>query len=503
MVLLYLSAALLVIGYGLYLYVNRNFKYWKKNNVIGPEPVSLFGNLKETALRRKAVGTVFKEMYDEFPNEKVIGIYRMTTPCLLIRDLDIIKHIMIKDFDAFVDRGIEFSKKGLGINLFHADGETWRVLRNRFTPIFTSGKLRNMMYLMTEQGDKFVDYISKICLKQREQEVHSLVQKYTISTISACAFGLDTDIFNEEVELFTRMDKLIFTSNYANELDMMYPGILKKINMSIFPIAVRNFFNDLVKTVFTQRNGKPTNRKDFMDLILEMKQCGEIKGTKRSTDEKQSILELTDEIIAAQAFVFYAAGYETSATTMAFMLYTLAQHPDIQNKVIEEIDEVLKIHNGQITYDTLKDMTYLDKVFNETLRMYPIVDPLQRNAQIDYKVPGTNVTIKKGQTVLIPVLGIHHDEKYYPNPEIFDPERFSSEKMNSRHPCAYIPFGIGPRNCIGMRFAQTQSRVCIVKMLSRFRVEPSPNTKLTMEYNPYRVILSPDNGIRLNIVPRN
>ncbi|KPJ21677.1 Cytochrome P450 6B1 [Papilio machaon] len=94
-------------------------------------------------------------------------------------------------------------------------------------------------------------------------------------------------------------------------------------------------------------------------------------------------------------------------------------------------------------------MTYLQQVFDETLRKYPIVDPLQRNAQTDCIIPGTNVTIKKGQTVLVNVLGIHYDPKYYPNPEKFDPERFSPENEKDRHSCAYLPFGTGPRNCIG------------------------------------------------------
>lgn len=91
-----------------------------------------------------------------FPNEEVIRIYRMTTPDLLIRDLDIIKNIMIKDLELFEDRGLCFSKKGLGNNLFLADGDTWRVLRSRFNPIFTPGKLENMFTLFHERVDVFM-----------------------------------------------------------------------------------------------------------------------------------------------------------------------------------------------------------------------------------------------------------------------------------------------------------------------------------------------------------
>ncbi|CAH2061689.1 unnamed protein product, partial [Iphiclides podalirius] len=219
-----------------------------------------------------------------------------------------------------------------------------------------------------------------------------------------------------------------------------------------------------------------------MDLILELRQQREIHGTKRADDQAQITVEITDDIIAAQAFAFYVGGYETSASTMAFMLYELAKNQDIQKKVIDEVDEVLKKHEGKMAPEILSDLNYLNKAFDETLRMYPIVEPLQRRAQIDYKLPGTDITVKKDQMVIISGLSIHHDEKYYPNPEEFDPERFSAEKASGRHPCAYLPFGTGPRNCIGMRFARVQSIVCLVKFFSRFRVEPSSKTLHKMRF---------------------
>ncbi|KOB71358.1 Cytochrome P450 Cyp6b29 [Operophtera brumata] len=502
MVIIYLFIAFATLAYALYLYFTRTFNHWKSRGIIGPEPLPFFGNLKETALRRKNITDVYKKFYDEFPNEKVVGMYRMTTPSLVLRDLDAIKNVMIKDFDVFVDRGVEFSKEGLGSNLFHSDGDTWRVLRNRFTPLFTSGKLKNMLHLMTERGESFLEYVGKVCGQQPDHEVHQLVQKYTMSTISACAFGLDIDTIHDQIDTLKRIDELIFNSNYFEELDILYPGILKKLNTSLFPAFVTNFFYDLVNKVITERNGVAGNRKDFMDLILEMRQQGEVYGTKRNVDNKQLSVELTDDVIAAQAFVFYAAGYETSATTMCFLLYELAKNPDIQEKLHTEIIEVLKRHEGNMTYETLQDMTYMDKVFDETLRMYPIVDPVQRNALIDYKVPGTDIVIEKGTTVFVSISGIHHDAKYYPNPEKFDPERFSAENSRDRNYCAYMPFGVGPRNCIGMRFAKVQSRVCISKLLSKFRVEMSKNTPAQVKMNPKRNLMGPNGGIPLRIVKR-
>lgn len=490
------------IVYLLYRYLTRNFNYWKKKNVVGPEPVALFGNLKDSTLRKKTIGEVFKQIYEQYPDQKVVGVYRMTTPCLLIRDLEIIKHVMIKDFDMFTDRGVEFGKEGLGANLFQADGETWRVLRNNFTPIFTSMKLKNMFHLLNKTGDNFIKHVET--LKEPEQEMHKLTQKFTMASISACAFGLDIERMTYKLQELRKIDELVFSSTLMNELDMMYPGLLKKINISVFPRFVTKFFKELVELVIRERNNMPSGRKDFMDLLIEIRNKGELKGTKRTKDEESVLhLDISDDMIAAQAFVFYVAGYETTSTTMTFLFYHLARNPEIQDKLIIEIDDALEKNNGQITYELINSLEYLDKNLQETLRLHPIVEPLQRNAQVDYKLPGTDLVIKKGQTVLVTPMGIHHDEKYYPNPEVYDPERFSQENSTDRHPCAYMPFGVGPRHCIGMRFAKVQSKVCIVKFLSKYRVDLCKKTPNTLIYDPWRAIIGPKGGIYLNIIRRN
>ncbi|XP_041980887.1 cytochrome P450 6B1-like [Aricia agestis] len=495
MIVLYgLLALLLIIHY----YFTRTFSYWKNRKIVYQKPVPFFGNLKNAATRKENLTVTYKGVYDAFPQEKIVGFFRMTTPCLMIRDLEVIKHILLKDFDSFEDRGIEFSDEGLGTNLFHANAETWRVLRNKFTPLFTTTKLKNMMHLMTERCDLFMKHLRDT--SQTEHEIHLLCQRYTMSTIAACAFGIDIDMVNDSfIDNINKIDKLIFTKNFFYEVDMMYPGILKKLNLSLFPAEITNFFQDLVKKVMNERTNSISNRRDFIDLILDLKNT-ETLSSKSRNGEKELRLDLTDDIIAAQAFVFYAAGYETSATTLAYLFYELAKNQDIQQKLVKEIDDVINEQNGELKYEAISSMQYLKQVFDETLRKYPLVE-LQRRAKVNYRVPDTNIIIEKGQTIIISSLGIHYDEKYYPNPEKFDPERFSPENSANRHPCAYIPFGVGPRNCIGMRFAKLQSYICAVKLLKQYRVEISRNTK-NVTYDPRRIVMSPKDGIILNLIPR-
>lgn len=137
----------------------------------------------------------------------------------------------------------------------------------------------------------------------------------------------------------------------------------------------------------------------------------------------------------------------------------------------------------------------------ETLRKYPIVESLFRKVTIPYKVPNTDIVLEKGQTMLIPVLGFHHDPDIYPEPAKFDPERFTKENIAARHPYAWMPFGDGPRNCVGMRFGMMQTRLGIATILNSFQINPTSRTTIPMKFIPAAQVLTPVDGMHLNLKP--
>jgi cytochrome P450 family 6 len=136
---------------------------------------------------------------------------------------------------------------------------------------------------------------------------------------------------------------------------------------------------------------------------------------------------------------------------ITFSTYELALNQDIQDRLRNEINEVLARHNGEVTYDAIMEMKYLDMVFNESLRKYPIVDLQSREATKDFVIPNTKLLIPAGTNIMVPINALHHDERYWENPEKFDPERFTLENVKKRHPFSYLPFSEGPRICIGLR----------------------------------------------------
>jgi cytochrome P450 family 6 len=136
---------------------------------------------------------------------------------------------------------------------------------------------------------------------------------------------------------------------------------------------------------------------------------------------------------------------------MTFSTYELALNQDVQDKLRDEINDVLEKYDGEVTYDAIMEMKYLDMVFNESLRKYPVVDSQNRMSTKDFAIPNTKIVIPAGTSVMIPTFALHNDERFWENPDKFDPERFTPENIKQRHPFTFIPFSEGPRICIGLR----------------------------------------------------
>ncbi|KAL1137634.1 hypothetical protein AAG570_009330 [Ranatra chinensis] len=143
------------------------------------------------------------------------------------------------------------------------------------------------------------------------------------------------------------------------------------------------------------------------------------------------------------------ASYDNFGNVLGSMFRLLSLHQDVQSKLGKEIEEVLKKHSNKINMESIKEMKYLTMVLSETLRCFPTLARMERTCTKDYTFP-TGLTIEKNTRVNVPLYGLHNDPKYYPNPEKFDPERFTENAKSERPPYVYLPFGNGPRKCVGM-----------------------------------------------------
>uniref|UniRef100_A0A1B6E0D8 Cytochrome P450 n=1 Tax=Clastoptera arizonana TaxID=38151 RepID=A0A1B6E0D8_9HEMI len=211
----------------------------------------------------------------------------------------------------------------------------------------------------------------------------------------------------------------------------------------------------------------------------------------------------TDDVLVmnqltAQAFIFFLAGFETTSNTTSFCLYELALNQDVQEKLRQEVD----LLGGDVSFDRIKEMTYLDMVVKETLRRHPPVGFLHRTCNQPYKIPGTDDVIDKGILLIVPIHGLHRDPEYFPEPLKFDPERFSKENAANIKPYSYLPFGEGPRYCIGMKFGEIQVKTGLVQLLQKFEFHVHEKTAVPVQIEPKTILSAAAGGMWLKAVPR-
>ncbi|KAG5677849.1 hypothetical protein PVAND_007569 [Polypedilum vanderplanki] len=479
-------------------YFKIKFTYWKSLGVPFIKPRIPYGNIQG---RRRILHSsqVFKNFYDEIKAQgKFGGIYFFTRPAIVVTDLDLVKKILIKDFSYFHDRGMYYNVKDdpLSGHLLNLEGDKWKKLREKLTPTFTSTKMKYMLPTVLDVSKKLETFMIKTIEEDSEPEIKKILARFTTDIIGSVAFGIVCASLEDPNAKFLEMGTKVFEqprNNFIKQIiALTYPDFARKIGIKTVREDVSKFFMKIVKDVVEYREKNNIKRNDFMDLLLQLKEEGTLQN------EAHHSGKMTIEEIAAQVFVFFLAGFETSSTTMTFCLHELSLNREIQEKARQNVIEVLARHNGEITYEALSEMTYLEQCINEALRKYPPVG-LIRTCTKDYRVPDTDVVLQKGTTVVVSVYGIHHDSEIYENPQEYNPERFTPENIAKRHQMAFLPFGQGPRVCIGERFGYIETKVGLATLLSKFRFEPSSKTKTPIEFNKKNFILSVDGGMFLKI----
>lgn len=205
--------------------------------------------------------------------------------------------------------------------------------------------------------------------------------------------------------------------------------------------------------------------------------------------------------------VFFNAGFDTTKNLLQMTAYELAWSPDVQNELVIEVDEVLSSLNGKpVSYEALHKMKFLDQIISESLRLHPPAKFTNRECSKDYVMKlenGKTVKINMGENILIPIESIHRDESFFENAMKFDPHRFDDDKKDLIVAGSYIPFGSGPRTCIGSRFALMEAKLIIFNILSKFTMEVCDETPKELEFVPGVMSFEYKKKIFLEFKPRN
>ncbi|XP_036597164.1 cytochrome P450 3A8-like [Trichosurus vulpecula] len=477
----------------LYLYGTWTHKLFKDLGIPGPSPLPFFGTLLS---HNKGFTNFDLTCFKKYG--RIWGFFDGRQPVLAITDPEIIKSVMVKEcYSVFTNRRGGLPAKTLWSAITFVQDDQWKRIRTILSPTFTSGKLKEMFPIINQYGDVLVKNMRKEAEKNKPVTLKDIFGAFSLDVITSTSFSVNIDSLNNKDDPFVREINKIVQCNTLGPLRLTVAilpflvPLFKKLDLSLFPREPVDFLTKSVKKIKEGRKkNSQIHRVDFLQLMLDSQTS--------NNSEMHSHKDLSDEEIVAQSIIFILAGYETTSSVLSFLFYHLATHPEIQQKLQKEIDAVLP-NKEAVTYDALLQMEYLDMVIHESLRLFPVTPRMERVAKKTVVING--LTIPKGTVVMAPAFVLHHDPEYWPEPEEFHPERFSKDNKGSINPYVYLPFGAGPRNCIGMRFALMNIKVATSRLLQEFSFRTCKETQVPLKLSK-RPFLSPTLPIVLQGVSR-
>lgn len=358
---LYFSIILAATIVALCAYIKWVHTYWYRKGVPHIKPQFPLGNMGNIFSDFKPFPLEMKDVYFEMKrrNYKYGGIMTIVSPTFIPIDPDMVRSILTtKNFYAFSDRGVYHNaeKEPLEGNLFNISGTKWKELRMKLTPTFTSGKMKMMFSTLVECGQPLIKSMESYAKAAEPVDIKEVLGCFTTDVIGSCAFGLECNSFSRKESEFRKYGRKVFQVNAMKMaklfMSFSFRNLSRMLGIVITDKDVSEFFMKAVKDTVEYRRKNKVTRNDFMQLLVNM------------WDSDGSGSGFTMEEIAAQAYVFFVAGFETSSTTMTFALYELAVNKDIQTRLREEINKVLDKHDGVVSYEGIHDMKYLNQVLD-------------------------------------------------------------------------------------------------------------------------------------------
>ena len=450
---------LVALFLALYVYVTKNFGRWKDLKIPYAKPSFPMGSFD--FFFGGHIDIQSYEQHKKFENEKYFGHFMFGKPFIGVNDPDVLRLIQVKDFDHFVDRVDPSNNKKFfsggetdqlwGKQLTSLTGEEWKDVRQAFSPIFTSGKMKHMMKFIQHVSNDLVGDLDAKAKAGNEFEAKSVFGKFSIDALASSAFGVNAESFKNEDSVFVKHAARIFKTKALDMLALavrMIPGvpsIFTTLNISTTAPEATRFFVDIIKRTIKMRRQSNERKNDLIDLMLDaIKEDNITEEEEEPEDQYEKDMkmkktgrrkQLDEDNIVATAMVLLVAGYDTTGMTLSYMAYQLSINPEVQQRLQEEIDEAFDEAGGKFPdYNVIQSLPYLDQVIHETLRFYTPIGMNLRAVEKDYKLPDSNIFLKKGDGITYNARFFHFNPKYWSHPDEFYPEHFSKEEKAARNP---------------------------------------------------------------------
>ena len=269
---------LLVFCFLFYKYFTRNFNYWKRKGVPYVTPTIFVGNFASIIFFRKTIAHALEDMYNKMTTTPYFGIWVFNKPHFIVRSPELIKHVLSKDFKSFSDRNAVSNVEAdpvTGKALFFLRNPEWKNVRSKISPVFTSGKIKNMIPLINQAGEDMIEYLTKMACKYDSLEAKEICAKYTTDVITSCAFGVQGGSFLSNDGKFRNVGKLMFEFSIANGIrGMSYfflPSLVALFKIRFIPKEVSDFLSVVFWKTIQERRTQNYTRNDLIDIIIKIK----------------------------------------------------------------------------------------------------------------------------------------------------------------------------------------------------------------------------------------
>jgi len=432
----------------------------------------------------------------------------------LINNPDYIKDVLVNQDNNFIkSRGLQLAKRILGEGLLTSEGDLHRRQRQLLQPIFHPDEIPSYADIMT-------DYTLRISSQWHDQailDIHKEFMHLALAIVSKIFFSVSI----EELEI-KAIDQYVTTIiEHFNRARIPFAGIIEKVPLPsniqfyqakkhldeiIYRIIDSHVDNDSDNSDHSQQQNGSQVRKDLISLLLQGQDNSYFSTTKNNEDvtklnkEKihNSITSTNRHQLRDNVMTIFLAGHETVANALTWTFYILSQNPKEEKMLHEELDSVLHDDNAVPTAKDISKLEYTQRVFAESMRLYPPAWAIGRQAIEDCKIG--DYVIPAGSSILMSQYLMHHDPRYFPEPERFDPERWNPQKRAKQPRFSYFPFGGGVRSCIGETFAWMEGILVIATIARRWKMQVMPEYPIVLQ--PL-VTLRPKYGIQMKLIDRN
>lgn len=440
----------------------------------GPPPAKgIIAQLQTMLQFRADILKVFTDLHCTYGDVVVVPIG--STHFYMLYHPDDIHDVLVKQPHNFhKDPDMKNTRQGLarflGNGLLTSDGEFWKRQRKLAAPALHARRIQSY-------GSTMVDYTKRHILDWRDGQRLDLARETASITMKIIAKTMfDSDVSGDIDRVSSAMETV---QSVAGQLPLLPPWVPTLTELRAR--SAKRELDDIILRIIRQWREKGEDKGDLLSMLLLAED-----------DDGQ---RMSDQQARDEAVTLFLAGHETTANALNWTFYLLAQHPDIEARLHDELDGVL---GGQVpTMDDLPRLPYTEMVVKESMRIYPPAWVTGRQAIADTRVGGYEMP--KGSVVNLLFYHVHHDPRWWPEPERFMPERFApqNEALLNKH--AYTPFGGGPRVCIGNAFAMMEARLLLATIAQRFRLTVQPGQRVEM--NPL-ITLNPKGGLPMTVQQR-